>query len=500
MSVKSKKCNHCTAWHRHHGVDEEVPAHECALNFEGSSGAMEPVAVLDMVVDLCRKQQVTTKTLITDDDSSVKAKLKHSNPDHMAKHGLTRAPRTINKNGNEVPRPDKGNLPIDMQQPDFLADPSHRKKSVRNVIYTLLSMKKANRLGCTKMDAMRIGTNFAYMSRALPNKAESECVDAGKAVIEHHFDSHQCCGDWCRRKDLTDEQRKESTKFYRCKTKDAKLCEWLQEKLARFLTLEALKEVGHGMDALVNESFNNTAAWLAPKNKVYSGSLSLRNRIDIAIAITTLGLQEFYVRMLQAFGVPLTEDVNHFLRIINNKRVKRIQKTKTNKAKKARQEKFHDKLKKHAADATTDRAKADGPHMPGIGVDGGYVEADFSDNTRKRKRTASAPTACPLPMCGLKGHKTTRSKKCKCNKENPNCVGDDTVSELMNNKQPATTATNNAAADTTASIVDNNEAHATRDAEECDAMDSQPFDDSGADDFWSAEEHTDEASESDDTA
>jgi len=98
------------------------------------------------------------------------------------------------------------------------------------------------------MDAIRIGTNFAYMSRALPSKDESEFVNAGKAVLEHHFDNHECCGEWCRHKSLTDEEVKVSGKFYRSKTKDKELYEWLQENLARFLTLDALKEVGHGMD------------------------------------------------------------------------------------------------------------------------------------------------------------------------------------------------------------------------------------------------------------
>jgi len=494
MSIKSKKCNCCAFWHRHHGADEDPPEHDCTLNFEGASGAVEPIAVLHMVIDLFRKQRVMTKTLVTDDDSSIKAKLKWSNADHMVKHGLTRAPRIINKNGNEVPRPDKGELPSDMEEPNFLADPGHRKKSLKNVIYTLMQKKKAHRLGCSKMDAIRIGTNFAHMSRSLPDKDESTYVDAGKAVLEHHFDNHQYCGDWCPRKSLTDEQKKESSKFYRSKTKDDKLYEWLKEKLARFLTLDALKEVGHGMDTLVNESFNNAAAWLAPKNKVHSGSLSLRNRVDTAIAITTLGLKVFHKRVLQLFGMPLTEDINHFLQTIDNKRTKRIAKTKSKEAKKARQQKFHAKLKEHATDATTARAKVEGTYMPGIGMDGGYVEEDF--NKKKRQRTV---TECPLPLCRLKGHKTSRSKKCKHNKENPNCVGDGAVADLSN--EPAATATDNEAATATNNEADDDAARLRRDAEECDVMDGQPLDDSSVSDgtFWSAEEHTGDGSDSEDT-
>jgi len=114
----------------------------------------------------------------------------------------------------------------------------------------------------------------------------------------------------------------------------------------------------------------------------------------------------------------------------------------------------------------------------------------------KRSTTTTRTTpVCPLPLCGLKGHKTVRSQKCKHNKKNPNYVGDEAVDDL--NNKPA--ATNNTAVDTVVSTLDNETAQASRDAEECDVMDSQPLDDSSASDaFWSAEEHNDEISDSDD--
>lgn len=79
-----------------------------------------------------------------------------------------------------------------------------------------------------------------------------------------------------------------------CETKDAKLCAKPHSIIARFITLESLKEVAHGMDTCANESFNNTIAWLAPKNKVHCGSNSLKNCISIAIGITALGTLEHH--------------------------------------------------------------------------------------------------------------------------------------------------------------------------------------------------------------
>jgi len=90
------------------------------------------------------------------------------------------------------------------------------------------------------------------------------------------------------------------------------------KKCVRFLTLVALKEVGHGMDTLVNKSFNDTAAWLAPKSKVYLRSVSLTNQVNIAIATATLGLKVFYKGILHGFH-SITEGIKHFLSIIKNK-------------------------------------------------------------------------------------------------------------------------------------------------------------------------------------
>ena len=70
------------------------------------------------------------------------------------------------------------------------------------------------------------------------------------------------------------------------------------------------------MDTNCNESFNNTVAWLAPKNKVYCGSRSLWNQIAIAIGIMSIGLVEFYERLFHKLGIAMTPNmITHFLTI-----------------------------------------------------------------------------------------------------------------------------------------------------------------------------------------
>ena len=93
--------------------------HEHALNVEDVSCVMESIGFPDMIIDACHKQQVIAKMLATDDDMSIKAKLKWSNADHVTKCGLTRIPKMINKSGIEMPRPDKGELSVDTHEPNF---------------------------------------------------------------------------------------------------------------------------------------------------------------------------------------------------------------------------------------------------------------------------------------------------------------------------------------------------------------------------------------------
>jgi hypothetical protein len=140
--------------------------------------------------------------------------------------------------------------------------------------------KVQDKFTMTKMDATQLGKNYGYMIWTLHRLPTDKYEDAGKAVIEHQFDNHEYCGPWCPRKRLTVEAvRKAKARSYRKKNNksNAALYKILYEKLERFITWDRLLEVAHGLDTQVNESFNQSASWFAPKNKVFCSSLSLTN-------------------------------------------------------------------------------------------------------------------------------------------------------------------------------------------------------------------------------
>ena len=460
--VCCKACKKCKTWYRHHEADEAVPEHECVSNFDGTSGSMEPEAMLEMYKNLYEKHQTIVGAIVTDDDSSIKAKLKWSNEDHKKNNNVTEVPKITNRAGNVVPRPDKGSIPAHMPEPQFLADPNHRRKTLANELYALEKLgkqpdkkdpKKKWNLTMTKMDVLRLSKNFAFMSKTLKNKtSDQEMLDSSKAVIEHHFDNHEYCGEWCRRQSQTDEEKKKH--YYRSKEKDAELYEKLQKLVARFITIEALKELAHSLDTNANEAFNQIISWMAPKNKVYSMSISLKIRIGMAIGINTLGLVGHYKETFDQLGMFMTSDVYHYLQVKDSNRSKRINKAKTSAAKRRRQRGKFEKLKQHTEDAKRARCQRDGSvYESGIGMNGGYQDDDATADNRPKKRSRG------VRKCGL------------CRQ-----AGHDRRHCPQTNVLPTPTPTTEDAA--------NKEA----DADEMDAYDSRPLADSEEEGFFSAEE------------
>jgi hypothetical protein len=418
--IKSKRCNTCITWKAKNkdlveaaeldGEELLMPDHKCTKNHDGSSSSMEPQACLHMVIELYEKYNCIVERICADDDASTRSMLQWNNADYMMNNNTTVRPlaakvRGPNK-GKLQARKDKGRLPAHVPEPFFVADPNHRRKVLTGELLALAKSTVSVKCTMTKMDATRIGKNFSYMIRQLPRLQETEYEAAGKAVLDHHFDSHQYCGAWCRRKNLasTDPALQEKRRFYRSMVDDAALYSKLHQIVERFVTVDRLQEVAHGMDTQVNESFNNTFSWLAPKNKVYCGSQSLQNRLCMGIGINALGIDEYFRRLFKKMCIIMTPNVQHFLEVKESKRSKRIKKVKLTETKKQRRQNAFDKLKEDEAIAKKERAKRDGTYRTGQNME------DGSDDEVERPKKRKVPSVCKY--CGKKGHTTTKSKKC----------------------------------------------------------------------------------------
>ena len=155
-------------------MGEEPMEHEdCPRNYlTGSSKAMEASAALEIVSDL-HKKEVLVENIVSDDDSTMRAHLKHEDTAKNAK------------------------LPKDVHQPIFLCDPSHRIKVMVKDFFALALMSDS-KSECKKIDALRLKKYFGCWIGKSKLLQFEKFKELSKAPVEHLFGCHEwCSADWC---------------------------------------------------------------------------------------------------------------------------------------------------------------------------------------------------------------------------------------------------------------------------------------------------------------
>ena len=466
LVIKSKLCCECSSWNKKH-PDFDVPEHHCWKNHDGSSGSMESSGAVDVLVDAFDNKKVVISRLCCDDDSSIRADCQWSNADYLKNNNTDVLPMVKKKHGKNKhelqPRPDKGKLPAHVPEPIFVADPNHRRKGLTGELIKLDASKADVKMTMTRMDSTRIGKNFGYMARTLKDRPPCEHADAAKACLEHHFDNHIYCGDWCKRKNETAEETKASIKYYRCKNKDAKLYTLLSDKMSRFITPEQLNDMEHSLDTNMNEAFNQICTWFAPKNKVFAGTGSLPNRISLAVGINSLGVEVYFKRLFKKMGIPLTDNVEYYLRLKERTRVNRLQKLKTCEAKIKKNKRKYNKLAEHTKIAKKELLKREGMYRRGMNLDDPFGNDAVKPAAKKTK--GSSAKFCEY--CGHSDHLTRRSAKCTAKLSSVKRYNKDDGRLLLQNPLLRIGAT---------AEPDDSVSAALLAREDCDHMDSLPFD------------------------
>ena len=144
MVIYSNACRKCESAEK---KGEEAEEHECPKNFEGSSKSMEDSAILKMVEYAYYNRFFIIDVIFSDDDSTMQDVLKHP---------------SIGVRGQFL-KTSKGKLDVQIPEPSFLADPSHRIKVVDKHIFYIVNDSKAQRCGCARVDALRLKKYWGYM-------------------------------------------------------------------------------------------------------------------------------------------------------------------------------------------------------------------------------------------------------------------------------------------------------------------------------------------------
>lgn len=359
--------------------------HNCIKNCDCTSKRMESIAILRMVSSCPKFRKFVSDWIISDDDSSMRAILQHFDPDDPK---------------------DKGLLPDHILEPQFKADPSHRIKVVAKYFY-LLKNQAAAKSKMNAVTARRLKRSWGYMIRQNIDSPLDEFVTAAKAVLEHTFNNHEFCGDWCQGKRAIKEGKVyDNPRGYLSKeTEDGlKLYRQIGGITTKYGSEHYLDQSRHPFHTQSNEAIHQSQSTLTPKNKVFHSSRSFHYRNAITICTHNDGFNHFWFKVFSELCIPVSRLFVRFADKVSDKRErwKRWHSTTDVKRRRAYKQAAIEKeqlYEKHAKD-----------YGSGIGLEIGSIRTK-----RPKKRQRTKRTKC---KCGATTHLTTRSKACPLNKAN----------------------------------------------------------------------------------
>ena len=265
-----------------------VRQHDCIQNWDTnkSSKSMEAACILYIVTSSPSDRGFVTKVIISDDDNVMRAHLRHEN--------------------NDDPN-DKGKLPIWIYEPDFLADPGHRKKAVAKHFYALAN-QPVSKSRVSKDMAKRLKKNWGYMIIQNRGKTMDEFIKSAKAPLEHMFNDHTFCDPkWCNVLRAREEGKVYShpDKFY-CKDEPEgkKMYKQLSAITNKYGSEHYLRQSMHPFTTQSNEALNQAQACLTPKSKSFHESRSFHYRHAIVVGSYNWGAKKYWAAVFSRLGIP----------------------------------------------------------------------------------------------------------------------------------------------------------------------------------------------------
>jgi hypothetical protein len=260
-------------------------------------------------------------TLLTDDDSQTRANLLHSykaiadrdypgwNEEGGCGKGGTDWPfeyRTTKKGKRyKAYYTDHGKVPLHIPQVQvFKSDIGHRVKCMASMVFSMKykykDPEKKGEIGLHKWECLKLKKMAGYYFKGDDNQALplEEFKRKAHCVYLHHFNDHSCCDEsWC--KVLKSQQRHNTLQLtasylakFRSKERDKELFQKIKKGYEPYLNDSALEQVYHQFSTNKNESFNRRVTAVAPKNRHFSSTMSLHDRICNVVISDSVGYLE----------------------------------------------------------------------------------------------------------------------------------------------------------------------------------------------------------------
>lgn len=197
----------------------------------------------------------------------------------------------------------------------FLADRAHRVKSFGAALYKLKSHN--TKLKISKTDCERLKKSFgcAIYSGIRDGKSFDDFANQMNAVLQHHFGDHSYCDQgFCNYMGAPKDAAEEELRRKRFRPKGTELYEAIKEVFVRFTTTAMLLQVFHDFSSQKNESLNKEVTVVAPKDKTFSMSKSLEDRVNFVVIRSLSGNLVTIKNLLGHLGCMIPESTREYLR------------------------------------------------------------------------------------------------------------------------------------------------------------------------------------------
>jgi hypothetical protein len=124
-------------------------------------------------------------------------------------------------------------------------------------------------------------------------------------VLEHHFNNHGLCGEWCNVKNLQGLEREEAMLQYRSNDKNAFFYLQVMKLFEEFYKLT--KEMMHEWDTNIVKGMNKFFTKDLPKDRTYATTIENMVRLYLAISIDWVGYTEAYRHLGEKTGLTICE-------------------------------------------------------------------------------------------------------------------------------------------------------------------------------------------------
>ena len=284
------------------------------------------------------------------------------------------------------------------------------------VLFTESFESAANGCGCTRTDAERMKRRLSWTLRLHCHGTHEEFKKAALAVLEHHFDNHEHCGDWCKAGEGTEEESDENKLRFRCKTKDSKLHLFMKKHHEQFMEDVKLRQLFHQWDANAVEAFNKFLTKFLPKDRTHckTNENERRSLLVAALQPQSIGCRQFCKRVFEISGLKLGKDdmTNLFLRSEDSSKLWRRENRRKISVKQKRMRVHYKKVRDGVAKLKKDNRK-DLSH--GSGMMGPGNEDDEREPQVRRQGQRRPASAC---KCGSNDHSRISHADCPKNPKN----------------------------------------------------------------------------------